>query len=92
MIITWTPIRSSYKPEYSQPEPDVLSVMGAELDFTNPRIVEYDIPEAYRDYVQKARREEDGNLHVWLLAHYQQGNALHDEKVTNNDIGEVTWT
>jgi hypothetical protein len=92
MIIHWTPIRSPHKPEYSQPEPDVLRVMGAELDITDPTIAEYDIPEAYRDYVQKAWRE-DSVLHLQVLAHYQADNAIMVERVI--DYGEreaLSWT
>ncbi len=85
MIIHWTPIRSPHRPGYSQPEPDVLAVVGAELDFTDRKIAEYDIPEDYRDYVQKAWRE-DGVLHLRVLAHYQAENAITVERTI--DYGE----
>jgi len=80
MIITWTSIRSKRTPAYSQPEPDVLAVMGAELDFSNRKIVEYDVPEAYRDYVQRAWRER-GVLHLHLLAHTRE--ALFADRTVN---------
>ena len=92
MICHWTPIRSKRQPAYSQPEPDVLQVMGEELDFTDRKIVEYDIPEDYRDYVQKAWRE-GGVLHLRVLAHYQAGNAITVERTI--DYGkreELSWS
>lgn len=91
MIIYWTPIRSKAQPGYSQPEPDVLVVMGVELDFTDASIAEYDIPENYRDYVQRAWRE-DGVLHLRVLAHYQAGNAITVERTIDYGKGEeLSW-
>ena len=63
---------------------------GDELDFTDPVIAEFDIPEEYRDYVRSARREA-GELHLTLLAHYRARNALRDEKTTEHDGESVTW-
>ncbi len=90
MKVTWTPIRSDRRCEYSQPRKDVLRVNGEDLDFTNPAIVEFDIPMAYADFVRDAMRE-DGELHLTLLAHYRAGNALHEEKTTEHDGESVTW-
>jgi hypothetical protein len=92
MIITWSPIRSKRQPAYSQPEPDVLAVMGAELDFTDRKIAEYDIPEDFRDYAQKAWRE-DGVLRLLVLAHYQAGNVITVERTIDyGERGELSWT
>lgn len=90
MIVTWTPIRSDRRCEYSQPRKDVLRVNDDELDFTDLTIVEFDIPQEYRDYVRAARRER-GKLHLTLLAHYRGGNALREERTTEHDGESVTW-
>ena len=92
MIIHWTPIRSRTVPAYSQPEPDVLAVMGTELDFSDPTVVEYDILEYYRDYVQKAWRK-DGALHLRVLAHYQAGNVITVERTIDYGTREaLSWS
>ncbi len=90
MIIHWTTIRSPHKPEYSQPEPDVLAVMGAELDFTDRKIAEYDIPEDYRDYVQRAWRE-GGVLHLQLLAHTREA-LFADRTIDYGEREELSWS
>ena len=90
MTIHWTPIRSDRSVTYSQPTTDVLAINGEKLDFTDPAIVEFDIPDEWRDYVQEAHRE-DGELHLRLLAHYRGGNALSEEVTRKYGIGELTW-
>ncbi len=66
--------------------------MGAELDFTDKSIAEYDIPEDYRDYVQKAWRE-NGMLHLRVLAHYGAGNAITVERTIDyGEREELSWT
>ena len=90
MIIHWTSIHSPHKPEYSQPDPDVLAVMGAELDFTDRKIVEGDIPEEYSDYVQRAWREA-GVLHLQLLAHTLEG-LWADRTIDYGESEELSWS
>jgi len=87
MIVTWASIRSKRTPAYSQPEPDVLAVMGAELDFSDKTKVNYELPESddkkwgwVRDYVQRAWREK-GVLHLHLLAHTRE--ALFADRTVN---------
>jgi hypothetical protein len=92
MIVHWTPIRSPHRPEYSQPDPDVLALLDVELDFTNRAIVDHEVPEVYRDYVQRAWRE-NGVLHLRVLAHYQAENAITVERVIDYGAREVlSWT
>jgi len=90
MTVTFTPIRSGRNVSYSQPRPDVLAINGDELDMSDTQYVEYDIPPEFRDYVQRAWRE-DGELHLRLLAHYGPRNALREEKTAQYGIGEVAW-
>ena len=90
MTCHWTPIRSDRRCEYSQPRKNVLRVNGEDLDFTNPAIVEFEIPMAYADFVQSARRE-DGVLHLRLLAHYRGGNAITKERTVEYTGEEVAW-
>ena len=90
MTVTWAPIRSDWPCLYAQPATDVLSVNGSELDFTDATIVEFDIPEQYRDYVQRAWRE-NGELRLRLLAHYGSANALRDEVTRRYEVGALIW-
>ncbi len=96
MTIHWTSIRSKRNPDYSQPEPDVLMVMGAELDFTDTTKVEHELPEPddkkwgwSRDYVQKAWRE-DGVLHLHLLAHTREA-LFADRTIDYGEREELLW-
>lgn len=90
MIIHWTSIRSPHKPAYLQPEPDVLAVMGAELDFTDATIVEFNIPVEYQDYVQQAWRE-NGVLHLHLLTHTRE-TLFADRTIDYSKQKGLSWS
>ena len=91
MIIHWTPIHSPHRPEYSQPEPDTLTVGPLVLDFSDLEIVEYDTTD-YADYVQKAWHER-GVLHLRVLAHYGAENAITvDRTIDYGTSEELSWS
>ena len=91
MFITWTPNKNKCRSEYSQPSKDVLRVNDDEFDFTDPTIVEFDIPIEYHGYIKRAWRE-DGDLHLVLLAHYRKsGDGLMEDVTREYGIGELIW-
>ncbi len=102
MIIHWTSIHSPHKPEYSQPDPDVLRVLDTEFDFSDTTRVEHVLPEPadeegkptkhgwMRDYVQRAWREA-GVLHLQLLAHTLEG-LWADRTIDYGESEELSWS
>lgn len=77
MIIHWRPCRNDsgeYLVDYTQPEPGVLGIGDIEVDFTDPLIVEYEIPAEISRWVNRAWVTADG-LHIELVAFYTAADA-----------------
>jgi len=90
MTITFTPCRSDRPCKYAYEVQDCLTVNGTTLDFSDRTIVEFDIPDEWRDYVQEAKRV-DGELHLRLVAHYKN-RPLSNEVTKQFKVGEdVEW-
>lgn len=67
MIIYYTPCTTSHPATWTQPAPDQIRCEWRgkvyECDFSDPEIIEFDIPNEVRDVIHKAWRV-DGVLHL----------------------------
>lgn len=93
MIIHWSPCRddkSLYASVYTQPEPDVLGIDDIEVDFTDPTIVEYDIPAEIKRWILRSWVEVDG-LHITLVAFYTAADAAIWETQPYRGTGPEDW-
>lgn len=67
MTVTYTPCNSRTPATWTQPAPDQLRCEWRgklyEVDFSDPEIIEFDIPDEVRDVVIEAKRV-DGVLHL----------------------------